>query len=43
MGDPAVLAGMLRAAPALPRLLVPLIAGRVYARRAARVHGTPRP
>ena len=42
-GDPDVLAGMLQAAPALPRLLVPLLAPRVYARRAARVHGTPRP
>lgn len=42
-GDPDVLAGMLQAAPALPRLLVLLLAPRVYARRAARVHGTPRP
>jgi iron-sulfur cluster repair protein YtfE (RIC family) len=42
-GDPQVLAGMLSAAPALPRLLVPRIAPRLYARRAAQVHGTPRP
>ena len=42
-GDPQVLAGMLQAAPALPRLLVPLVAPRIYARRASRVHGTSRP
>lgn len=42
-GDPEVLAGMLAAAPTLPRLLVPRIAPRVYARRAAQVHGTARP
>jgi len=42
-GDPDVLAGMAKAAPALPRLVVPLIASRVYARRATQVHGTPRP
>jgi hypothetical protein len=34
---------MLAAAPAVPRVLVPLIAPRLYARHAARVHGTARP
>lgn len=42
-GDPEVVAGMLHAAPALPRLIVPRIAPRLYARRAAQVHGTRRP
>ncbi len=42
-GDPAVLRGMLMAAPALPRLLLPRIAPRVFARRATQVHGTARP
>jgi hemerythrin-like domain-containing protein len=42
-GDPAVLAGMLSAAPALPRMVLPRIAPLAYARRAAQVHGTPRP
>lgn len=42
-GDPAVLRGMLAKAPALPRLLLPRIAPRVYARRARQVHGTARP
>ncbi|NMO89964.1 hemerythrin domain-containing protein [Actinomycetospora sp. TBRC 11914] len=42
-GDPDVLASMLASAPALPRAVVPRIAPRVYARHAARVHGTPRP
>jgi hemerythrin-like domain-containing protein len=42
-GDPAVLATMLADAPAVPRAVVPLVAPRVYARRAALVHGTSRP
>lgn len=42
-GDPAVLRGMLMTAPALPRLLLPRIAPRVFARRATQVHGTARP
>ena len=42
-GDPAVLRDMLAAAPAVPRLLLPRIAPRAYARRAAQVHGTRRP
>ena len=42
-GDPAVLRGMLKAAPALPRVVIPRIAPRFYARRALPVHGTRRP
>jgi hemerythrin HHE cation binding domain-containing protein len=42
-GDPEVLATMLHDAPAVPRLLVPRLAPRIYARRAALVHGTRRP
>ena len=42
-GDPEVLTAMLRHAPAPARVLVPVLAPRVYARRAARVHGTRRP
>ena len=42
-GDPAVLRSMLQAAPALPRVLLPRVAPRVYARRAAKVYGTARP
>lgn len=42
-GDPEVLRHMLSAAPAVPRLLVPRIAPRVYARRAVQVHGTACP
>lgn len=42
-GDPAVVASMLSAAPALPRLLMPHIAPRAYARLASRVYGTSRP
>ena len=42
-GDPEVLAAMLRHAPVLPRLLMPVLARRAYARRAAQVHGTARP
>lgn len=42
-GDPAVLAQMLHAAPPPVRLIVPRLAPRVYARYAARVHGTRTP
>ena len=42
-GDPEVLRAMLASAPAVPRLLLPRIAPRAYARRAAQVHGTSRP
>lgn len=42
-GDPDVLRNMLATAPPLPRLLLPRIAPRVYARRAAKIHGTPHP
>lgn len=42
-GNPEVLASMLQHAPTLPRLLIPILAPRVYAHRAAQVHGTPRP
>lgn len=42
-GDPAVLTDMLAMAPPVPRRLLPLIAPRVYARRARRVHGSARP
>ena len=42
-GDPAVLAAMLTAAPRIARVVLPAVAGRAYARRAHRVHGTARP
>ncbi|WP_084180963.1 hemerythrin domain-containing protein [Jatrophihabitans endophyticus] len=42
-GDPAVLRDMLRAAPAVPRLVLPRVAPRLYARRARTIHGTARP
>lgn len=42
-GDPVVLRSMLASAPVVPRLLIPLIAPRVYARRAREVHGAARP
>ncbi|WP_375490050.1 hemerythrin domain-containing protein [uncultured Jatrophihabitans sp.] len=42
-GDPAVLRDMLKAAPAVPRMLLPRVAPRIYARRARRIHGTARP
>lgn len=42
-GDPEVLRTMLASAPAVPRTLLPLIAPRVYARRARQVYGTARP
>lgn len=42
-GDPDVVRAMLAHAPAVPRLLLPLIAPGVHARRCRAVHGTPRP
>jgi hemerythrin-like domain-containing protein len=42
-GDAEVLRDMLSSAPALPRMLLPRIAPRVYARRARAVHGTAQP
>lgn len=42
-GDPAVLRAMLRSAPAVPRLILPRLAPRLYARHAARLYGTPAP
>lgn len=42
-GEPEVLRDMLRSAPLVPRTLLPLIARRLYARRARSVHGTTRP
>ncbi len=42
-GDPEVLAEMLSHAPALARLLMPLMAPRAFARYAKRVHGTSTP
>lgn len=42
-GDPAVLTDMLKTAPPVPRTLLPLVAPRIYARRARRIHGTAKP
>lgn len=42
-GNPEVLATMLHSAPLPARAIVPLLAPRVYARYAKRIHGTPRP
>lgn len=42
-GDPDVLRTMLQSAPAVPRLLLPRIAPRLYARRARQVYGTSTP
>lgn len=42
-GDPEVLAGMIGRMPLLPRLLLPRLAPRAYARRARVIHGTPTP
>ena len=42
-GDPEVIAAMLSHAPLLPRLLIPVLAPRAFARYARRVHGTPTP
>ena len=41
--DPEVIRGMLSHAPLLPRLLMPRLAPRAYARYAVRVHGTATP
>jgi hemerythrin-like domain-containing protein len=41
--DPTVVRGMLATAPAVPRMLLPHLAPRVFARRATQVYGTPRP
>ncbi|SDY56501.1 hypothetical protein SAMN05661080_03874 [Modestobacter sp. DSM 44400] len=41
--DPQVIAGMLAHAPLVPRLLMPRLALRTYARYARRVHGTATP
>jgi hypothetical protein len=41
--DPEVIRGMLSHAPLLPRLLMPHLAPRVYARYARRLHGTTTP
>jgi len=42
-GDPKVLAAMLHSAPPPARVIVPLLAPRIYARYAKRIYGTPRP
>ncbi len=42
-GDPEVVSGMLLNAPTLPRVVIPRIAPRAYARRATRIYGTSRP
>lgn len=42
-GDPEVIAEMLSHAPALARLLMPLMAPRAFARYARRIHGTATP
>lgn len=41
--DPAVIRGMLAHAPLVPRLLMPYLAPRTYARYARRLHGTATP
>jgi hemerythrin-like domain-containing protein len=41
--DPEVIRGMLSHAPVLPRLLMPLLGPRTYARYARRLHGTTTP
>lgn len=42
-GDPAVIASTLAHAPRLARLLMPMLAPRVHARYARRIHGTTTP
>lgn len=42
-GDPGVLTSMLAAAPAPVRVLVPIVAPRIYARYCRRLHGTATP
>ena len=41
--DPEAIREMLSHAPLLPRLLMPLVAPRTYARYARRLHGTTTP
>ncbi len=41
--DPEVIRGMLSHAPLVPRLLMPWLAPRAYARYARRLHGTATP
>ncbi|MET9877610.1 hypothetical protein ABZZ36_23685 [Actinacidiphila glaucinigra] len=42
-GDPAVIKAVLSHAPLVPRLIMPLLAPRLYASHAKRVYGTPTP
>ena len=42
-GDPEIVATIFAAAPALPRLLMPRLAPRAYARHARRVYKTATP
>ncbi|TQS43458.1 hemerythrin domain-containing protein [Cryptosporangium phraense] len=42
-GEPEVLRAMVASAPPVPRTLLPLVAPRLYARRAKAVHGTAKP
>ncbi|MGH3764149.1 MAG: hypothetical protein ACRDS0_09355 [Pseudonocardiaceae bacterium] len=42
-GSPEVISSMLTHAPVLPRLLMPMLGPRAYARYARRVHGTTKP
>jgi hemerythrin-like domain-containing protein len=42
-GEPEVITGILALAPVLPRLLMPVLAPRAFARYARRVHGTAAP
>jgi hypothetical protein len=42
-GDPEVVEVILAQVPALPRLVLPRLAPRAYARHARRVHGTATP
>lgn len=41
--DPEVISSMLAAAPLLPRLLMPILGPRAYARYARRIYGTSKP
>lgn len=42
-GDPEVIKAVLSHAPLVPRLIMPILAPRLYASHARRVHGTPTP
>ena len=42
-GDPDVISSMLAQAPLVPRLLMPVLGPKIYARYARRVHGTAKP